>query len=72
MAYQDTNAGGGMGGGFQRAPMVDVSSMGIKCADCGIAITELPFMPKRTEGIYCREHLKDHKKPSFNRGPRRF
>ncbi len=26
-----------------------------KCADCGVAITELPFQPSADRPIYCRE-----------------
>ena len=36
-----------------------------KCADCGTAITELPFEPSEDRPLYCREcHSK--------RRPRRF
>lgn len=40
---------------FQRRPMVDVSSMGLKCATCGKPITELPFQPSPDRPVYCRE-----------------
>lgn len=35
--------------------MNDVSSLGLKCAECGVDITELPFEPtKRDDGTYGR------------------
>lgn len=38
----------------------DVSSLGITCADCGVAIKELPFMPnKRQDGTYGRIFCRD-------------
>lgn len=46
MAYD--NAGG-------PRQMVDVSSMGLSCAGCGAAITELPFMPSSDRPVYCRD-----------------
>src|SRR5688500_8532108 len=39
------HTGGGIGGGergFAPRQSFDVSAMGLKCADCGVAITELP------------------------------
>jgi CxxC-x17-CxxC domain-containing protein len=44
---------GGFGGGSARQ-LIDVSAMGLKCADCGVAITELPFEPKSDRPVYCR------------------
>ncbi len=35
--------------------MIDVSDKGIKCADCGADIKELPFQPDANRKIYCRE-----------------
>lgn len=45
-----------------RRPMVDVTSLNLTCADCGVAITELPFQPAMNPDgtparpVYCREH----------------
>ena len=54
----DRSFGGGGGGGQRQVH--DVSALGIVCANCGTAVTELPFMPtKRQDGtygrIFCRE-----------------
>lgn len=35
--------------------MHDVSALGIKCAECGTAINELPFEPRGDRDIYCRD-----------------
>ncbi|KKQ88154.1 MAG: hypothetical protein UT12_C0026G0001 [Candidatus Curtissbacteria bacterium GW2011_GWC2_38_9] len=60
----------GGSGGFNRAPrqMVDVSAMGIKCANCSNEIKELPFQPDpaRLNTILCRDCLRK------NRPPRRY
>ena len=45
----------GSGGGFAPRQMFDVSAMGLKCADCGAEITELPFEPKNDRPVYCRD-----------------
>ncbi len=70
MTYQDGNNGGGyqggnrggFGGGFSRPPrqLIDVTAMNIKCADCGAAITQLPFQPDpaRLNTIRCRDCLR--------------
>jgi hypothetical protein len=52
MAYQDNNR-------FQRQ-MFDITSLGITCAECGAAITQLPFEPTKKEDgtfgkLYCYE-----------------
>jgi len=49
--------------------MNDVSALNLTCADCGIAITELPFQPSIKEDgtygkIYCRE-CNRKRKPRF-------
>ena len=41
--------------GFAPRQMFDVSAMGLKCADCGAPITELPFEPKADRPVYCRD-----------------
>lgn len=35
--------------------MFDVSSMGLTCATCGVAINELPFQPSSDRPVYCRD-----------------
>lgn len=55
---------------------VDVSADNIKCADCNVPITQLPFQPRRDEtgkvvsgSIRCRDC---HQKSRQNRPPRRY
>ncbi len=53
--------------------MYDVSASGIKCAECGADITELPFEPTQKDdgtfgNLYCYEC---NKKRRRDRGPRR-
>jgi len=64
MAYQDDRP---------QREMFDISSLGIKCAECGVAIDKLPFEPsKKDDGtfgnLYCYEC---NKKRRRDRGPRR-
>ena len=40
--------------GAQRQ-MFDVTSMGLKCAECGTDITQLPFEPSADRPVYCRD-----------------
>jgi CxxC-x17-CxxC domain-containing protein len=49
MAYNDDR---GFGPRPQRQ-MFNVSDMNLKCADCGVAITELPFKPAADRPVYC-------------------
>lgn len=65
MAYQDNDR--------PQRPKVDVSSLNITCAECGKAITELPFEPtKRDDGTYGNLYCFDcNKKRRMNSGPRR-
>ncbi|MEY4723721.1 MAG: hypothetical protein RLZZ324_1234 [Candidatus Parcubacteria bacterium] len=51
------------GGGFSSAPrkLVDVSAMGLTCAECGAAITELPFQPSPDRPVYCKDCNKKRK-----------
>jgi CxxC-x17-CxxC domain-containing protein len=35
--------------------MFNVADMGLKCADCGCDITELPFKPSTDRPVYCRD-----------------
>ncbi len=58
---------GGGGGGFSPRPMIDVSSMGLKCASCGVDITELPFQPSPDRPVYCRDCNRNRRK-SFGGG----
>ncbi len=55
MAYNQQFGGGGAGGGGGRPQrqMFDVSSLALKCAQCGKAITELPFQPTPDRPVYC-------------------
>ncbi|MFA5777312.1 MAG: hypothetical protein WC906_02660 [Parcubacteria group bacterium] len=53
--------------------MFDVTALNITCAECGAAITELPFQPTEKEDgtfgrIYCYEC---NKKRLKSRGPKR-
>lgn len=65
MVYGDQRGGGG----FAPRQMVDVSAMNLKCAECGVAITELPFQPSADRPVYCRD-CNRKRRASF--GPRRF
>lgn len=61
---------GGNGGGFRNSgprQMVDVSAMNIKCADCGAAVTQLPFQPdpNRLNSIRCRDCLRKSRPARF-------
>ncbi len=58
MAYQ--NDQGFSGRGFGQRQMFDVSSMNIKCCECGVEIKELPFNPdpNRIDQIRCRECMR--------------
>lgn len=57
---------GGFGGPKK---LVDVSAMGLKCADCGADIAELPFEPKADRPVYCRDCNRNRRK---NFGPSKF
>ncbi len=59
----------GQGGGYQPRPLVDVSSLGLKCAECGADIKELPFQPTPGKPVYCKDCNRARRK---NFGPRRF
>lgn len=43
-------------GNFNRGPR-QMFQVDLKCADCGIAITELPFQPTGDKPVYCRACL---------------
>jgi len=53
----------------QRPAMHDVSNLGLKCAECGVDITELPFQPNSDRPVYCRDC---NRKRRDERGPRRY
>jgi len=38
-----------------RPPLKDVSALGLKCAECGTDITQLPFDPSPDKPVYCRD-----------------
>jgi DNA-directed RNA polymerase subunit RPC12/RpoP len=65
MAYQN-NQGSNQGNqssdyqGFRQRQMVDVSTMNIKCCECGAEIKELPFNPDpaRLDQIRCRDCMR--------------
>lgn len=58
-ACNKTRNGGAAGSDRPRAPreMVDVASMGLTCAECGVAVTSLPFMPSGEKPVYCPTHV---------------
>lgn len=57
---------------FQRRQMVDVRHLGLKCATCGVEISELPFQPSGDRPVYCKECARQRRGPSSGpRGPRR-
>lgn len=69
MAYQKYNDDRGFQQrGFSNQPrqMFNVSAMGLKCAECGIDITELPFQPSLDRPVYCQECNRNRKR-SFQR-----
>ena len=65
MAYQNYN-----GGQRPQKQMFDVSALGLTCAECGAAITELPFEPtKKEDGTYGRLYCYEcNKQRMRNRG----
>jgi len=57
---------------FQQRRMYDVSHLNLKCADCGQAISELPFQPTPGRDVYCRGCAPKHRKSGpRGGGPRR-
>ncbi|MFH1867083.1 MAG: hypothetical protein ABIJ81_03310 [Patescibacteria group bacterium] len=56
-------------GGFNREPrqLVDVTALGIKCANCGTDVTQLPFQPDpaRLNTIRCRDCLRKSRPPRY-------
>jgi CxxC-x17-CxxC domain-containing protein len=47
--------------------MYDVSHLGLKCAQCGADIKELPFMPSQDRPVYCSQCARE-RKPRFGAG----
>lgn len=60
MSY-DQN-GGGFGG--PKKELIDVSAMGLKCAECGAAIDKLPFQPSADRPVYCQDCNRNRRKSS--------
>lgn len=56
-------------GGFAPRQLVDVSALGLKCAQCGVDVKELPFEPKADRPVYCRDCNRARRR---NFGPRQF
>lgn len=54
--------------------MHDVSALGLTCASCSTAITELPFQPTADRPVYCRDCNRNRTNNrgggGFNRTPR--
>ncbi|MBI1742960.1 hypothetical protein HYR54_07815 [Candidatus Acetothermia bacterium] len=48
---------------YQKQPN-DVSHLGLNCPECGIAITTLPFKPRRGMKIYCHDCAQKRKTPT--------
>jgi len=42
-------------GGRPQRQIFDVSALNIKCEECNAEIKELPFEPKDTRPVYCRD-----------------
>jgi len=42
------------GGGMNRGPR-QMYNVDLKCAECGVAITQLPFQPSGDRPVYCFE-----------------
>jgi len=53
---------------FGERQMIDVTHLGLKCADCAKEITELPFEPKSDRPVYCRECNQKHRPPRSGGG----
>ena len=49
----------GMGGGMGRGPRAprQMYSVNLTCAQCGAAITQLPFQPSGDKPVYCKDCL---------------
>lgn len=62
MAYQSNYGRSSYSNGYNRPPvkMHDVSSLNIKCCDCGVEIKELPFEPdpERISTLRCRDCMR--------------
>ena len=56
-------------GNYAPRKLVDVSALGLKCAECGADIKELPFEPQPDRAVYCRD-CNRARRQSF--GPRQF
>lgn len=49
----------GVGGGMARGPRAprQMYSVNLTCAQCGAAITQLPFQPSGDKPVYCKDCL---------------
>jgi len=58
---------------YQERKMYDVSHMGLRCAECGSEIRELPFEPKDDRPVYCKDCARKRRPPRSGGGggPRR-
>ncbi len=55
--YRQTNTRDNNGGGYNRGgarPPRQMYQVNLTCADCGTAITELPFQPTGDKPVYCK------------------
>ncbi len=58
-AFRANKVGGGMNAGM-RAPR-QMFSVNMNCAQCGAAITELPFQPSGDKPVYCRDCMRSRR-----------
>lgn len=56
--------------GRPQRQMYDVSAMGLKCASCGVDITQLPFQPSTDRPVYCQECNRQRRQQRFRGGNR--
>lgn len=64
-AFRDSRGGGAGGrGGFSRGPRAprQMFPVNLTCADCGTAITELPFQPTGDKPVYCKDCIRNHRR----------
>ena len=55
---------GGSRGGFSSGPRAprQMFQVNLTCADCGTAITELPFEPRGDKPVYCSNCVRNHRR----------
>ena len=54
--------------GFGERKLIDVRHLNLKCADCGVDITELPFEPSTGRPIYCDDCNRKRRPPRSGGG----